>query len=77
LPPRRILGRVASWEQIYIVRVRADGRGAVVEDVRRRERRHVSDTSELGPLIMRWIARPLPARGVATTAANDLEEDVR
>ena len=44
----------------------------MVEDVRRRERRHVADPSELGPLIMSWIERPLPA---ATTAGTDLKED--
>jgi len=65
---------VANSEQIYIVRIRAAGSGAVVEDVRRRERRHVADPSELGPLIMRWIERPLPA---ATTAGADLKEDRR
>jgi hypothetical protein len=63
---------VANSEQIYIVRIRAAGRGAVVEDVRRRERRHVADPAELGPLIMRWIERPLPA---ATKAGTDLKED--
>lgn len=56
----------------YIVRIRAGDRGAVVEDVRRRERRHVADRSELGPLIMRWIERPLPA---GSTAGTHLEED--
>ena len=56
-----MLGGMANSEQIYIVRIRSGARGAVVEDVRRRERRHVADPSELGPLIMRWIERPLPA----------------
>jgi hypothetical protein len=57
------MGRMAGSEQVYIVRVRADGRSAIVEDVRRRERKHVADTSELGPLILRWIERPLPHTG--------------
>ena len=59
---------VASSEQIYIVRVRDGASGAVVEDVRRRERRHVADPSEVGPLIVRWIERTLPA-------ATNLKED--
>jgi hypothetical protein len=66
---------MASSEQIYIVRVRAAGRGVVVEDVRRRERRHVADPSGLGPLLMRWIERPPATPGAATRAVPDLKED--
>jgi hypothetical protein len=68
---------MASSEQIYIVRVRAAGTGVVVEDVRRRERRHIADPSGLGPLLARWIERPPPAPSAATRAVPDLKEDAR
>jgi hypothetical protein len=68
---------MASSEQIYIVRVRAAGTGVVVEDVRRRERRHIADPSALGPLLARWIARTPPEPSAVTKALTDLKEDVR
>jgi hypothetical protein len=68
---------MASSEQIYIVRVRAAGRGVVVEDVRRRERRHIADPSRLGPLLMQWIERPPCAQSAGTRAVTDPEEDAR
>jgi hypothetical protein len=68
---------MASAEQIYIVRVRADGRGVVVEDVRRRERRHIADPSGLAPLLVRWIERPPAEQSAAMRAAPDLKEDAR
>ena len=68
---------MSSSEQIYIVRVRAAGRGVVVEDVRRRERRHISDPSGLGPLLERWIERPPAAADSITGTAPDPTEDTR
>ena len=44
-------------EETYIVRVRSDEGDAVVEDVRSRERSHVGELSELGPLITRLLER--------------------
>jgi hypothetical protein len=68
---------MSSAEQIYIVRVRAAGRGVVVEDVRRRERRHIADPSGLGPLLVRWIERPPSGPSSVTWALTDLQEDSR
>jgi hypothetical protein len=64
---------VATSEEIYIVRVRPGGGGAVLEDVRRRERRHVADSSELGPLIARWIER---ARATHAEPADTTKEEI-
>lgn len=66
---------MASPEQIYIVRVRAAGRGVVVEDVLRRERTHVADPSRLGPLLVRWIERSPSAPSAAARPETDPEED--
>jgi hypothetical protein len=68
---------VASSEEIYIVRVRPASGEAVVEDVRRRERRHVADPSELGPLIARWIERARGTHSASGTARTEPEEDLR
>lgn len=67
---------MASSEEIYIVRVRPASGEAVVEDVRRRERRHVADPSELGLLIARWIERAR-ATHRAAAAHTDSKEDLR
>jgi hypothetical protein len=44
-------------EETYIVRVRRHDGDAVVEDVRSRERSHVRELSDLGPLITRLLER--------------------
>jgi hypothetical protein len=68
---------VASSEEIYIVRVRPATGDSVVEDVRRRDRRHIADPSELGPLIARWIERARATHSTAArTARTDPEEDL-
>lgn len=72
-----VLG-VASSEEIYIVRVRPASGGSLVEDVRRRELRHVADPSEVGPLITRWIERARTTHGAAAdTTRTDPKEDLR
>ena len=66
---------MASSEEIYIVRVRPNSGDAVVEDVRRHDTKHVTDPSELGPLIARWIERSRATHSAAEATARTYPEE--